>query len=512
MSYANKIKGNDIRTQTLPPNRAKKLVQNCNERHTRILVIRLLPELGKDTLLELVNFNGELHLPDVQILEPLSQRGPIQTNLKSINLDSISTIDPLKHHFYLSLKTGISLSGLKTLTPEVAQIIKERSFPTTLNGITHINDSVAEMLVDTPGILHLDNLEQQNCPPMLQARFLSRELKEHCNLINELSSEPARSLKENLTSDTLSLNHIKNLTANTAKEITGKHSLELNGISELDRELAEVLGNHEGSLLLDKVTDVTSPELQALTKKPTKLSLRSLKSLPLGGLKNLETRTNVTLSLFSLKRLSEAKASRLARLPIHIVLDCGSSLTANTVEILARGTARFTIKDPDSVDPSVIQKISDLDATNIKIDTSTELQAKINKLREGVASRETLELTRQNTFTKDDLKSVRQSKKQLRLVFQEQVLFDDVTAGLISECMADFVFLKTGQLRDQVLMLLLAHPGKMILGSFRTSEEQCRTICQKKKCGQIEIPSFLNFDISKGQINELKKNRRVDVS
>ena len=133
-----------------------------------------------------------------------------------LNLDAVTTIDPIEHQFYLLLKTGISLSGLKALTPEIAHIIKKRSFPTILNGITHISDSVAEILAETPGVLRLDNLEQQNCPPMLQARFLSRELKEHCDLISELSSESARSLKENLSSDTLSLNHIKEITADTA--------------------------------------------------------------------------------------------------------------------------------------------------------------------------------------------------------------------------------------------------------------------------------------------------------
>ena len=57
MSYDKKAKGNDIRTQTLPSVRAKRLIQNCNERNTRFLVIRLLNQLAKDTLVELANFN-----------------------------------------------------------------------------------------------------------------------------------------------------------------------------------------------------------------------------------------------------------------------------------------------------------------------------------------------------------------------------------------------------------------------------------------------------------------------
>ena len=511
ISYDNKVKGNDIRTLTLVQHRAKRLIQNCNERHTSVLVIRLLSQLGKHTFVELVNFNGELHLPDVQLLEPIHHPGPIPTNLTFLHLNAISAIDPIKHHFYLSLPNGISLSGLKRLTPEIAQVIKKRSFPTILNGITHISDSVAEILAETPGVLRLDNLEQQNCPPMLQARFLTRELKEHCDLISELSSESARSLKENLSSDTLSLNHIKEITADTAKEITGEHSLELNGISELNKELAEVLGDHRGSLILDSITDVAAHELEALTKKPKKLSLRSLRSLPFGGLKNLEKRKDVTLRLFSLRRLSEAKATCLARLPIHIVLDSGSSLSLTTIDILAQGSAKFTITDPDSVDPSVMRKISEVGATNIKIDTSTELQNKIRDLETSTLSRVKIQLTLQNSFSEYDLKAVQESKRKLRIVFQEHVRFDDVTARLVSQCMADFVFLKTGKLTDQSLSLLLTHPGTIILGALRTSEKQCVQINLKKTCGRLEIPSFLNFDLTTSQISELDKNARIDV-
>ena len=57
-SYDSKVKGNDVRTQTLPKGRAKQLIQGCNARGTSVLVIRLLTELGRDTLFELLNFNG----------------------------------------------------------------------------------------------------------------------------------------------------------------------------------------------------------------------------------------------------------------------------------------------------------------------------------------------------------------------------------------------------------------------------------------------------------------------
>ncbi len=510
-SFDNRTKGNDIRTQTLPKDRAKVLIRNLNERHTSVLVIRQLTGLGKDTLLELAKFKGELHLPDVQNVEPIIEHKPILTNLRFIYLDAIRSIDPIKHHLYLSLQAGISLSGLKTITPEIAQIIKSRSFPTHLNGITYVSDSVAEILENTPGNLRLDNLEQQNCPPLLQSRFLSKELRKYCDLISTLPKEYARSLKENLVSDTLPLNYVKELLPETAKELTGKHALELNGISEVTNELAEVLGDHEGSLMLDGVTEVGSPVLEALTKKPTKLSLRSIKSLPLGGLSNLEKRKNATLKLFSLKRLSQTKASRLARLPINIVLDSGSSLSTSTVEILAGGTAQFIIQDSSSVDPAVISKITELNATNIKINTPTELQTKIRKLLDGRTSEHSIRLTLQNTFSEHDFRSLQDSAKIDKVIFDEPVLFSDNTAQLFSQCSANFVFTKTGKLSDEVLSSLLSHSGTITLGGFNTSREQCKKICQLKTRGQLVIPSYLNWDLTKEQIDELMKNERISV-
>ena len=510
-SFDNRTKGNDIRTQTLPKDRAKVLIRNLNERRTSVLVIRQLTGLGKDTLLELAKFKGELHLPDVQNVEPIIENEPIKTDLSFIYLDAITSIDPIKHHSYLSLQTGISLSGLKTITPEIAQIIKSRSFPTHLNGITYVSDSAAEILEDTPGILRLDNLEQQNCAPFLQSRFLSKELKKYCDLISSLPKEYARSLKKNLVSDTLPLNYVKELLPGTAKELTGKHALELNGISEVTNELAEVLGDHEGSLMLDGVTEVGSPVLEALTKKPTKLSLRSIKSLPLGGLSNLEKRKNSTLKLFSLKRLSQTKASRLARLPINIVLDSGSSLSTSTVEILAGGTAQFIIQDSSSVDPAVISKITELNATNIKINTPTELQTKIRKLLDGETSEDSIRLTLQNTFSENDFRSLQDSAKIDKVIFDEPVLFSDNTAQLFSQCSANFVFTKTGKLSDEVLSSLLSHSGTITLGGFNTSREQCKKICQLKTRGQLVIPSYLNWDLTKEQIDELMKNERISV-
>ena len=510
-SFDKQTKGNDIRTQTLPTDRAKVLIQKLNERHTRVLVIRQLTGLGKDTLLELAKFNGELHLPDVQNVEPIIEHKPILTNLRFIYLDAIRSIDPIKHHLYLSLQAGISLSGLKTITPEIAQIIKSRSFPTHLNGITYVSDSVAEILENTPGNLRLDNLEQQNCPPLLQSRFLSKELRKYCDLISTLPKEYARSRKENLVSDTLPLNNVKELLPETAKELTGKHALELNGISEVTNELAEVLGAHEGSLMLDGVTEVSSPVLEALTQKPTKLSLRSIKSLPLGGLSNLEQRKNVTLKLFSLKRLSQTKASRLARLPITIVLDSGCSLSTSTVEILASGTAQFVIQDSSSVDPAVISKIAELNATNIKIVTPTELQTKIRKLLDSHTSEDSIFLTLQNTFSEHDFKSLQESTKIYKVIFDAPMLFSDNAAKLFSQCSANFVFTKVGKLSDEVLSSLLSHSATITFGNFNTSREQCQKICQLKTRGQLVIPSYLNWDLTKEQIDELMKNERISV-
>ena len=500
----------DYRIQSLLPTFAKKIVYETNKKSKKELVVRLQPALSTGLFTELAKFNGELHLPDVMTLEPLGTYNKVETNLTFLFLDGIQAISEKEHGYILNIRAGLSLCGIKHISNELAHVIKDRQYPTVLNGITHIDKRAAEILAQTPGKIRLDNLDYESSPLALQARFFTNEFKSYSHILKEITPTFARTLKAATKKGSLLLNGITRLPPQCARELTGDHDLQLNGLNEVDNELAEALGRHEGALSLDTINEVSPNNLESLTKKPTKLSLRSLKSLPFDGLRHLKTRKNVTLRLFSLKKLSEAKAKELSTLPIHIVLDSGSSLTAKSIHLLAQGDARFTVKNPESVSTEVMDAIQEIKATNIKIDTTTELQKKFLLMNESLVPPRVIRLKNQITFSKNDANIISKYDEPLQIVFQKRIAMDFDMASCISHCIRDFMFLNIGSLSDTVLSTLLTHSGTMAFGEFSTNESQCKLINLEKVHGKLEIPSYLN-ELPLSQSILLKNNKRISL-
>ena len=513
ITYNTKVvkKRADYSIQSLEPKYARKIVADSNKHNEPVLVVRKLSHLGREILSELSAFKGELHLPDVMTLQDIGDRVAFKSNLTFLYLDGLQDISPKRHRAYLNINAPISLCSFHRISPELADVIKNRRFPTVLNGISYLEEPAAELLATTPGILRLDNLSQDNCPLKLKGRFFARELKAFSDELIELSPTLARCMRDAITKNTLSLNGIKKLSATCANELIGDHDLHL-GVTDLDEEAAEELGHHKGSLVLDNVVTTTAEVFQSLTKYPKRISLRSLKSLPFDGLRNLEKRSNATLRLFSLKKLNVNKAQQLARLPIHIELDSGAALSTEAVEILKDGNARFTIMQPESIDPEVMQRLAAGDVKNISVDTTTELQRKLSSQKKRLLQDPKLELSLQKTLSKHDLKAINTFPKHLRIRFNETVFFDLETASRVSQCKADFVFLKTGSLTDRALSVILIHNNSIILGAFEATHEQCKIIRKEKKVGVLQIPLFLNLDLTLNQIKELRQNERIKLN
>ncbi len=501
----------DYSIQSLEPKFAKKLATDNKKQNEPVLVVRKLSHLGGDVLSELSAFNGELHLPDVKTLQDIGTSVTFKPDLTFLYLDGLQNISPERHAAFLDISAPLSLCGLRMISPELALVIQKRRFPTVLNGISHLDQSSAELLTTTQGKLRLDNLSVEDCPIELQGRFFTEELSSFSDALVELSPTLARSMRENLSKDKLSLNGVKRLSATSANELIGDHNLHLDGLTELNQEVAEELGRHKGSLMLDGIATTNAEIFQSLTKHPKRLSLRSLKSLPFDGLRNLERRSNVILRLFSLKKLTAKKSHQLARLPIHIELDSGAALSIETVEILKDGDARFTIKNPESIDPAVMKRIADVDVRNIFIDTTTELQRKISYQKQRLIKNLTIKLDLQKTFSIQDLEAINAFPERLKIIFKETVPVDLETASLVSQCNADFVFLNTESLTNRVLSKLLIHRNSIVLCAFETNTQQCGIICKEKNVGSLQIPLYFNTDLTPDQINILRENKRIKL-
>ena len=500
----------DLRTTKLSTNAANRLCDWLNDKRKTTYVIRLLPALDSNQFIELANFKGDLHLPDVRTLIPADHEIKAYSNLTFLFLDAIRNIKPAEHRFYLNIQTGLSLCGVTKITQELAHVISQRRYPTVLNGVTRIEQSVADILSKSLGVLRLDNLDQKDCPPSLQARFLCNELRSQSDQFTEISPTSAQTLKQTIKNGQLSLNSIPVLPAKTAKKLIGDHDLELNAIHELDQELADSLGQHTGKLSLNFVEKICPNVLRALTKNPTSLSLLSLKSLPLDGLTGLRNRKNVTLRLNSLKRLSAHKAKQIATLPIKIVLDSGSSLSSEILPHLASGNARFTVKNPDTISKEIREEILELNTPNIFIDTTTELQEKLSALQKNPRSNDTIHLKYQTSFSETDATLIGKSPKNIRVVFYNREILTAETARYLSGCKCDFSFLRVGKLPDATIEPLLEHDAVISFAEFETTIHQCKLIRDKKSKGSLEVPAYLN-ELTTQQIVLLTVNPRISI-
>ena len=500
----------DLRLTKLPTKAATALCNWLNDKKKTTYVIRLLPALDSHQIVELANFKGDLHLPDVRTLIPADHEIEDYPDLGFLFLDAIRNIKPEEHRFYLNINTGLSLCGVSKITQELAHIISQRPYPTILNGVTRIEQSVADILSKSLGVLRLDNLDQKDCPPLLQARFLSNELRSQSDQFTEISPTSAETLKQTIQNSRLSLNSIPLLPAKTAQKLIGDHDLELNALHELDQELADALGHHKGNLSLNHVEKISPTVLQALTKNPRSLSLLSLKSLPLDGLTGLRNRKNVTLKLFSLKRLSVRKAKQFAALPIKIILDSGSSLTSEILPHLVSGNARFTIKNPDSLSKEIREEILELNTSKIFIDATTELQEKLSALQKNPKSNDTIHLKYQTSFSESDATLISKSLKHIRVVFYNREILTAETTPYLSGCKCDFSFLRVGKLPDAIIEPLLEHDAVISFAEFETTIHQCRLIRDKKLKGSLEMPAYLN-ELTTQQIALLTSNPRVRI-
>ena len=158
-----------------------------------------------------------------------------------------------------------------------------------------------------------------------------------------------------------------------------------------------------------------------------------------------------------------------------------------------------------------MQRIADVDVRNIFIDTTTELQRKISHQKQKLIKNQPIKLVLQKTFGMRDLEAINAFPDRLIIVFKETVPVDLETASLISQCNADFVFMNSESFTNRVLSKLLIHRHSILLSDFETNTQQCEIICKEKKVGSLTIPLYMNTDLTPGQINILRENKRIQL-
>lgn len=149
---------------------------------------------------------------------------------------------------------ALELNGLKSLSPEAADIISTHSGPIELNGLTTLSVALANSLAKhSAGNLTL-------------------------NGIRDLDVECAAALSRHRGG--LVLNGLASLTAGVAKALTrGAGSLTLNGLKTIPVDIAQALSKQTNWLYLDGVASLVPEAAEALAVQNSMLSFASLTQL-----------------------------------------------------------------------------------------------------------------------------------------------------------------------------------------------------------------------------------------
>lgn len=503
---------NDRRIENLEPAYARTLIAEHKKQGD--LVIRELSQLSQSIFAVLTQFPGTLHLPDVTSVNLRHHKPITASKLTGLYLDGATRIPEEALESLASLPAELSLCGLTHLSKDAAVLVSKRRFPTLLHGVTEIDDDAAEILAKSQGVIQLDWLPEEQCPATLRARFYNREFQRFQQTIQSISPTVARELRRQSTGHSLNLAGITELRPIAAIELTGAHDLLLDGLLQIDDEVAAALGEHSGLLSLDGLRSIGPNIIDRLIRKPSKISLRSVKNFPLEALSALHSRKKVTLRLYALRKLTAEQTRRLSHLPIHIELDSGACLTIDVVQEFCQKPARLTIRKPETVSDDVRNFIIKSQCSNIQIDITTELQRKLAALASRPAPSTALQQIRldsQVVFSDADTEHVDRFPGRLRIVFSGSVQLDRQAAKRFSHWSCDLTFLSLGHLENDVLSLLLTHSGHTIFDGIELTDDQADLISREKERGRLELPSYLN-DLSTRQIEVLTGNPRVIVS
>lgn len=502
---------------------ARELLLEAEQRGVRSntrpsITVRAATRINKEVAAEFAKLDGTLSLPSVESFNdatPLFDRfRPNQRayKLTSLYLDGILSERNICDETLATLeamKCVVSLSGLNSISHELATSLAKRRYTTILNGLTDLTDQLADILGRARGRIILDSLPLTKCPSPLQARFWLVEFCDFYHVLKDIPHGPT--LTRNLREKSKERRQrtfeypVSELTPEQARELPSDNEediLSLPELTDLKRPEASILGKHRGELQAGGLERLGGEELTELMKGPKKLAFDKLKKISSldafleAAKQRLTAGTKIRLRTKSLGGMTASQAKRLACLPISIKTGSGEWLSPGVAEILANGEAEITVVNRETVASQITKLISSLNKSNLVIAKETELQRELKRL---ISTKELgkplmpIQLT-YPTFTEEDKEAVREAFGDLpdlviRFPRRQEPEWTIEMADHISRCPCEFVFTKPGDkaLDDAILRMLLLHAGKIKFHGLTLSDAQAEYISEYKEQGSLEL-------------------------
>jgi hypothetical protein len=233
---------------------------------------------------------------------------------------------------------GLSLRGLRSISESVANSLASSQGRVDLSGLSSLTDASARALLRTQNPLFLDGLEA---------------VSEEAAAL--LAKNPARISLKGLRYLTDSANNIA-LASKLATQ-TGEMELTLKSLRDLSPDSASALAEFKGRLLLDGLAELSQQAAEALSKHEGWLSLDGLASLSDEAATALSKHA-VGISLGGLTEISDAAASSLAGSKGAISLRGLTKLSPQLAEILATHKGYIDLDGVTEIDEEVAKALS----------------------------------------------------------------------------------------------------------------------------------------------------------
>ena len=281
-----------------------------------------------------LSLNGLTEITSVPLVEKLGHR--LQSNnLVEISEEVALSLKSIKDEGYLSL------DGLTTLTPNVANALARHKGRLSLNGLTEITSvPLAEKLAEQSDFVDLSNLV-------------------------EISQEVASTLAK--YEGDLFLDGLTTLSPNVANALAQhKGWLSLNGLTTLTYDVAESLSRHQGELGLGVTT--LEPQIASLLAmhRGDALYMRNLRGLQNGQLAGklldswaYQVEAELTAMLFDrLETISEEAATEIASRKGVLLLNGLKTLTPRLAKILATHEGTLNLSGIEEISEETAEALS----------------------------------------------------------------------------------------------------------------------------------------------------------
>ena len=334
--------------------------------------IASLTELSESTATIIALYPGSLNLRQIQSITPEAalQLSRSHCDCESIDLSGLHDLDLKTASFLAHCSAGLLLDGLQELTDELAAILSHHKGPfLSLDGLRHLSATAARILLHYTGTLYLQNLDHVDALDAELARLIfCRPSDDHAEDLycktfvpgwsdsSDDDSEYKSREKENEleTDDKNGAELALNISLAAAEVLADElRTIDL-PITSLNAEIATAFARHQGSLILDQLTELDRSTADALAGHTGSLSLNGLTHLTDETFAALAKYQGECLSLTGLNELSDAAATSLSEFSERL---CLQKLTVDN-EALRRKLEEQTLWENIQCDGNEFKPIS----------------------------------------------------------------------------------------------------------------------------------------------------------